>query len=45
MFYQAHCEFINRIRLYNATNLKYGYQILEIRTPREILNEAINEKV
>jgi hypothetical protein len=40
-----HIVNLNRIRLYNATNLKYGYQILEIRTPREILIEAINEKV
>jgi len=25
------------IRLYNSVNLKYGYPILEIRTPREII--------
>lgn len=40
-----HIVNLNRIRLYNATNLKYGYQILEIRTPREILNEVTNEDV
>jgi len=26
-----------RIRLYNSVNLKYGYPVLEIRTPREII--------
>lgn len=26
-----------RIRLYNSVNLKYGYPILEIRTPRETI--------
>lgn len=40
-----HIVNLNRIRLYNATNLKYGYQIIEIRTPREIINEVINEDV
>jgi hypothetical protein len=25
------------IRLYNSVNLKYGYPILEIRTPREVI--------
>ena len=29
----------NRIRLYNAVNMKYGYPILEIRSPREVLHE------
>ena len=28
---------INRIRLYNSINLKLGYKMIEIRTPREIL--------
>jgi predicted nucleic acid-binding protein len=32
-----HIVNINRIRGYNAVNYKYGYKILEIRTPREIL--------
>jgi len=30
---------LDKIRLYNAVNLKNGYPILEIRTPREILKE------
>ena len=30
---------LNRIRLYNAVNLKYGYQLIEIRSPREIIYE------
>ncbi len=29
---------LNRIRLYNSINLKLGYRMIEIRTPREILN-------
>ena len=33
-----HIVNINRIRLYNSINLKLGYKMLEIRTPREILN-------
>ena len=32
-----HIVNLDRIRLYNAVNLKSGYSILEIRTPREIL--------
>ena len=28
---------LNRIRLYNSINLKLGYRMIEIRTPREIL--------
>ena len=28
---------LDRIRLYNAVNLKNGFSLLEIRTPREIL--------
>lgn len=34
-----HIVNLKRIHLYNATNLKYGYPILEIRSPREIINE------
>jgi hypothetical protein len=34
-----HIVNLDKIRLYNAVNLKNGYQILEIRTPREILKE------
>jgi hypothetical protein len=32
-----HIVNLDRIRLYNAVNLKNGYSILEIRTPRELL--------
>ncbi len=32
-----HIVNVNRIRGYNAVNYKYGHKILEIRTPREIL--------
>lgn len=34
-----HIVNLRRIHLYNATNLKHGYQIIEIRTPKEILDE------
>ncbi|MGM0581689.1 MAG: PIN domain protein [Bacteroidota bacterium] len=33
-----HIVNIDRIRGYNSVNLKLGYPILEIRTPREIFN-------
>ena len=29
---------LDRIRLYNSINLRLGYRMIEIRTPREILN-------
>jgi len=32
-----HIVNINRIHLLNSVNLKLGYQILEIRSPREAL--------
>lgn len=32
-----HIVNINRIRGYNSVNYKFGHQMLEIRTPREIL--------
>lgn len=32
-----HIVNINRIRGFNSVNIKYGHRILEIRTPREIL--------
>ena len=32
-----HIVNLDRIRQYNAVNLKSGYSILEIRSPREIL--------
>jgi hypothetical protein len=38
-----HIVNLDRIRLYNAVNLKNGYSILEIRTPREILKFDDNE--
>ncbi|MBM4167506.1 MAG: type II toxin-antitoxin system VapC family toxin [Ignavibacteria bacterium] len=34
-----HIVNVDRIRIYNAVNLKYGYQLLDIRTPREVLDE------
>ena len=30
---------VNRIHLFNAVNLMRGYPMLEIRSPREVLNE------
>lgn len=33
-----HIVNLNRIRIFNAVNIKNGYQSLEIRTPKEILN-------
>lgn len=32
-----HIVNVNRIRGYNSVNYKFGHKILEIRTPREIL--------
>jgi hypothetical protein len=34
-----HIVNLTKIRLYNAANLKYGYWLLEIRNPREVLYE------
>lgn len=34
-----HIVNLNRIRRFNAVNLKLGYQPIEIRSPREVLNE------
>jgi len=34
-----HIVNITRIRGYNSVNIKYGHRILEIRTPREILEQ------
>ena len=34
-----HIVNLTKIRLYNSVNLKYGYPLLEIRNPREILYE------
>ena len=33
-----HIVNVNRIRGYNSVNYKLGHKILEIRTPREVLN-------
>jgi len=35
-----HIVNLARIRLYNSANLKYGYSLLEIRNPREVLYEG-----
>lgn len=32
-----HIVNLDRIRKYNSVNLKHGYRLLEIRTPREVL--------
>lgn len=34
-----HIVNLTKIRLYNSVNLKYGYHLLEIRSPREIIYE------
>ena len=34
-----HIVNMKRIRLYNAVNLKHGYPLVEIRSPREVLYE------
>jgi len=34
-----HIVNLRSIRLYNSTNLKYGYPTIEIRSPREVINE------
>ncbi len=34
-----HIVNLRRIQLYNAVNLKQGYSVIDIRTPREIVNE------
>ena len=34
-----HIVNLRRIQLYNATNLKYGYALIEIRSPREVIDE------
>jgi hypothetical protein len=35
-----HIVNLNRIRLFNAVNLRAGYPLLEIRSPREVLHEG-----
>jgi predicted nucleic acid-binding protein len=39
-----HIVNLDRIRLYNSINLRLGYRLIEIRTPREILNIENNGK-
>lgn len=34
-----HIVNLQKIRLYNAVNLRCGYPMLEIRTPLEVINE------
>ncbi len=34
-----HIGNLRRIQLYNSINLKYGYSMIEIRSPREVINE------
>lgn len=36
-----HIVNINRIRLYNSVNLKHGYNLIDIRSPREVLYEEL----
>lgn len=36
-----HIVNLNRIRLYNSVNLKKGYALIDIRSPREVINEDI----
>ena len=38
-----HIVNLDRIRLYNSINLRFGYRLIEIRTPREILKLTDNE--
>ena len=35
-----HIVNLHRIHLYNSTNLKYGYPIIEIRSPREVIDDG-----
>ncbi|PSL44145.1 hypothetical protein CLV51_10610 [Chitinophaga niastensis] len=39
-----HIVNIDRIKLYNSINLRMGYRLIEIRTPREILKPNDHEK-
>lgn len=34
-----HIVNLEKIRMYNSVNLKYGYQLIDIRSPREVLHE------
>jgi len=35
----THIVNLTKIRLYNSVNLKYGYPLLEVRSPREVIYE------
>lgn len=35
-----HIVNLKRIHLYNSINIKYGYPLIEIRSPREVLDET-----
>ena len=35
-----HIVNLRRIHLYNAINLKYSYPMIEIRSPREVIDET-----
>lgn len=37
-----HIVNLRRIHLYNAVNLKYSYPMIEIRSPREVIDEEEN---
>ena len=39
-----HIVNINRIKIYNSINIKLGYNLIDIRTPREILKPADDGK-
>jgi hypothetical protein len=39
-----HIVNLDRIRKYNSVNIENGYNILEIRSPRDILKVDENEK-
>ena len=36
-----HIVNLNRIRLHNSVNLKLGYPMIDIRSPREVLDETL----
>lgn len=38
-----HIVNLDKIRQYNSINLRFGHRLIEIRTPREILNLTDNE--
>jgi len=35
-----HMVNINKIKLYNSVNLKFGYPVIDIRSPKEVINES-----